>query len=168
MQFVPIRAAILVVAMATTTQEPAIAQSEKGQAMADQSTMIDLFNRWEQVWNKNRFDLAAGCLADQYIRHNEKGEKTISRDEYIDEVKKIHQERPGIEVIVYDHTFKGNRAWFRFSFRWTDIKTKQPRSQAGMQAYRIHGGKLAETWLSMQAIGSSWSDSEAQPNWTSP
>jgi hypothetical protein len=68
----------------------------------------------------------------------------------------------------YDHGCEGNRAWFRFAFKWTDQKTGKPQSGAGMQSYRTEGGKLVETWLSMQPLGSSWSDAAAQEHWTSP
>jgi hypothetical protein len=36
-----------------------------------------------------------------------------------------------------------------------------------MQSYRIEDGKLAETWLSMQPLGSVWTDGAAQEHWTS-
>jgi hypothetical protein len=35
-----------------------------------------------------------------------------------------------------------------------------------MQSYRIEGGKLVETWLSMQPLGSIWTDTP-QEHWTS-
>jgi hypothetical protein len=72
------------------------------------------------------------------------------------EIAKIRQEWPDIRVVVYDHGFEGNRAWFRFAFKWTDQKTGEPQSRAGMQSYRTEGGKLVETWLSMRPLGSSW------------
>jgi hypothetical protein len=40
---------------------------------------------------------------------------------------------------VYDHSFEGDRAWFRFAFKWTDPKAAEAGSRAGMQAYRIEG-----------------------------
>ena len=70
----------------------------------------------------------------------------------------MHEEPQGIRVVVYDHTFQGNRAWFRFAFKWTDTKTGEARSRAGMQSHRIEDGKLVETWLSMQPLGSAWTD----------
>ena len=42
------------------------------------------------------------------------------------------------------------------------------RTRAGLQAYRIDNGKLAETWVTLQPLGSAWSDAEAQVSWTSP
>jgi hypothetical protein len=73
-----------------------------------------------------------------------------------------------IRVVVYDHSFKGDRAWFRFAFKWTDPKTGEPRSRAGMQSYRIEAGKLVDTWLMLQLLGSAWPDAIAQEHWTSP
>lgn len=35
-----------------------------------------------------------------------------------------------------------------------------------MQSYRIEAGKLAETWLVLQPLGSAWSDAVAQEHWT--
>jgi len=49
---------------------------------------------------------------------------------YADEIAKTRQERPDIRVVVYDHTFEGNRAWFRFALKWTDPKTGEARSRA--------------------------------------
>jgi len=66
---------------------------------------------------------------------------------------------------VYDHTY---RAWFRFEFKWTYPKTGEMRTPAGMQSYRIEDGKLAETRLMLQPLGSAWTDAVAQEHWTSP
>jgi hypothetical protein len=35
-----------------------------------------------------------------------------------------------------------------------------------MQPYRIEGGKLVETWLSVQPLGSTWNNAP-QEHWTS-
>lgn len=114
------------------------------------------------------FCLVPGCVAENYIRHDEKGDRTVTRDAYAAEIAAMRKERPGIRVVVYDHSFADNRAWFRFAFKWPDPKTGEPRSRAGMQSYRIEGGRLAETWLMLHPLGSAWSDVVAQENWTSP
>jgi hypothetical protein len=36
-----------------------------------------------------------------------------------------------------------------------------------MQSYRIEAGKLVETWLILQPLGSAWPDAIAQEHWTS-
>ena len=73
-----------------------------------------------------------------------------------------------MKIVVSDHTFEGDRAWFRFTLKWTDANTGEMRTRAGMQTYRIEAGKLAETWLMFQPLGSAWADAVAQEHWTSP
>jgi len=53
----------------------------------------------------------------------------VTRDAYAAEVAKIHQDRPDIRVVVYDHSFSGDRAWFRFAFKSTDTKTGEAQIQ---------------------------------------
>ena len=132
-----------------------------------EASMRDLFDRWEAVWHQSQYDLIPLCVGDTYARHDEAGDRTVTRDAYAAELKAVHQDRPGIRVVVYDHLFSGERAWFRFAFKWTDQKTGEPRSRAGMQSYRIVDGKLAETWIAMQPLGSAWADPVAQERWTS-
>jgi hypothetical protein len=56
----------------------------------------------------------------------------------------------------------------RFAFKWTDPKTGEAHSRAGMQSYRVEAAKLAETWRMLQPLGSAWTDVVAQEHWTSP
>jgi hypothetical protein len=128
----------------------------------------DLFDRWERVWHEGEYDLIASCVGSHYIRHDQQGDRTVTREAYAAELAAIRLERPGIRVVVYDHSFTENRAWFRFSFEWPEPQTGEPRSRAGMQSYRVEDGKLAETWIALQPLGSAWSDAVAQEHWTSP
>jgi hypothetical protein len=64
--------------------------------MSDQAMMRDLFDRWEQVWHEGQFDLVASCVADHYIRHDEVGDRTVTREAYAAEIAKIRQERPDV------------------------------------------------------------------------
>jgi len=136
--------------------------------MSEETELPDLFDRWERVWHEGQYDLVPTCVASTYIRHDEAGDRTVTREAYAAEIAKTREERPDIRVVVYDHSFKGNRAWFRFAFKWTDPKTGELRSRAGMQSYRIEAGKLVETWLILQPLGSAWTDAVAQEHWTSP
>jgi SnoaL-like domain len=136
--------------------------------MEDEIVMRNLFDRWERVWHEGQFDLVPDCVGPNYIRHDEAGNRTVTRDAYAAEIAAIRSERPDIRVVVYDHSFNGTRAWFRFAFKWTDAKTGEPRSRAGMQSYRTEAGKLFETWLVLQPLGSAWPDTVAQEHWTSP
>jgi hypothetical protein len=134
----------------------------------DDSVARSLFDRWERVWHGGEFDLIPSCVASTYIRHDHLGDRSVTPASYAGELAKVRTDRPGIRVAVYDHAFKGNRAWYRFEFRWTDPKTGAAQTQAGMQAYRIEDGKLAETWISLLPVGSAWPDPVAQETWTSP
>jgi hypothetical protein len=136
--------------------------------MSDEFVMRDLFDRWERVWHEGQYDLIPSCVGRIYLRHEEAGDRTVTQEAYAAELARIREERPNIRVAVYDHSFKGGRAWFRFAFKWLDRKTGEPRSRAGMQSYRIEAGKLAETWLALLPPDSAWTDSVAQQHWTSP
>jgi hypothetical protein len=135
--------------------------------MSDETVTLELFDRWERVWHDGQYDLVPACVGSHYIRHDEKGDRTVTREAYAAELAAIREERPGIRVVVYDHSFEGNRAWFRFAFKWPDPKSGEPRSRAGMQSYRVEAGKLAETWITLLPLGSAWID-VAQERWTSP
>ncbi len=134
----------------------------------DVSVTRDLFDRWELVWHEDRYDLVPSCVGPTYLRHEAAGDRTVTADSYAAELTKMKAERPGVRVAVYDHLLSGNRAWFRFTFKWRDRGTGEPQTQAGMQSYRIVDGKLAETWITLQPPGSAWSDAIAQERWTSP
>ena len=74
----------------------------------------DLFDRWERVWHEGRYDLLPSCVGPHYIRHDENGDRTVTREAYAAELAGVHKDRPGIRVVVYDHSFTDDRAWFRF------------------------------------------------------
>jgi hypothetical protein len=135
--------------------------------MPDKAMVRELFDRWERVWHEGQYDLIPACVGSHYIRHDEQGDGAVTREAYAAELAAIRQERAGIRVVVYDHSFTDDHAWFRFSFKWPDPKTGEPRSRAGIQSYRIEDGKLAETWIALQPLGSAWSDAVAQEHWTS-
>jgi hypothetical protein len=52
-----------------------------------------------------------------YIRHDEQGDRTVTHEAYAAQIAGTRQERPGIGIVVYDRTFDGDRAWFRFAFK---------------------------------------------------
>jgi hypothetical protein len=136
--------------------------------MLDESAMRDLFDRLERIWHLGQLNLVATCFAEEYTRHDENGDRTVTRDAYAKEIAQIRAERPNLHAVVYDHTFKGDRAWFRFSLKWSDPKTGETYSRAGVQSHRIENGKLAETWLALMPLGLTWTDPVGQEHWTSP
>jgi hypothetical protein len=151
--------------LATSSAEP---DTTRSSTVSEDSQMRDLFDRWEDVWHGGKFELVPSCIEDNYIRHSEKGTRVVTREEYAAEVATIRKEKPDFRTVVYDHWFVSNRAWFRFSFKWTDPETGVPQSQSGIQTYRAVNGRLAETWQAMHPLGSDWNDTTAQARWTSP
>ena len=128
-------------------------------------TPEELFKKWESVWHDARLDLVPEWVGATYARHDEQGDRVVTRDEYAAELAKVRAARPDIRVLVYDHDFTSDRAWFRFAFKWTDTGTGQACSRAGLQLYRLDAGQLAETWVSLMPLGSTWPD-EPQVDWT--
>jgi hypothetical protein len=136
--------------------------------MSDESAMRDLFDRWERVWHKGQLNLVASCVAEHCTLHDENGDRTITRQAYANEIAQTQAARPNLHVVVYDHAFKDDRAWFRFSAKWRDAQTGEQYYRAGVQSHRIEGGKLAEIWLAFMPLGSKWTDAIGQEHWTSP
>lgn len=130
------------------------------------SVLKSLFDRWERVWHDQQYDLIPECMAESYIRHDELGDRTVTPEAYAREIAGAHKARPNTRFVVYEHTFVNNRAWYRFTLRWTDSESGESQTRAGMQLYRIEDGKLAETWLTLLPLGSAWPDTVAQDNWT--
>ena len=113
------------------------------QLMSEETTLRDLFDRWERVWHEGQYDLIPDCIGPYYIRHDEAGDRTVTREAYAAEIAKFRQERPHTHFVVYDHTFNGDRAWFRFTLKWTDAETGETRTRAPEQACRFTGLRLA-------------------------
>ena len=84
---------------------------------------------------------------------------------------RLHVHRHTRRIIPQSHSAgdagAGDRAWFRFALMWTVASTGETCTWAGMQLYRVDGGKLAETWLMLHKLGSAWPDAAGQEHWTS-
>jgi hypothetical protein len=48
--------------------------------MLDESVMRNLFDRWERVWHGGQYDLVPECVGLHYIRHDEAGNRTVTRE----------------------------------------------------------------------------------------
>jgi hypothetical protein len=69
----------------------------------------------------------------------------VTPEAYAAEIAKVHEERPGIRVVVYDHTFHGNRGVISLRLQ--------------MDGYQNERGA--------KPLGSTWKDTP-QEHWTSP
>ena len=50
--------------------------------MSDESVLRDLFDRWERVWHEGKYDLVPECVGPHYIRHDEAGDRAVTREAY--------------------------------------------------------------------------------------
>ena len=48
--------------------------------MSEESVARDLFDRWELVWHEGRYNLISDCVQANYIRHDEAGNRTVTRE----------------------------------------------------------------------------------------
>jgi predicted SnoaL-like aldol condensation-catalyzing enzyme len=136
--------------------------------MTQESAIRGLFARWEKVWNERQYDLAAGCIAPSYTRHEPAGTRRVTPAEYTAEILVRQQERPDTHILVYDHAISGDLVWLRWTWHWTDPATAETQTQSGLQVYRVEDGKLAETWVATQNLGSTWPDAVGQDHWVAP
>ena len=132
----------------------------------DNASTIELFDRWEKVWQNGQYDLISSCVADKYIRHDTKGDRIVTREEYEKEIKETRNSVPDIKFIVYDNAFSKNQAWLRYTMTYTSPETNELVTSKGIQVYRIENGKLAETWMIMLEPGTKWTDRNALKCWS--
>ena len=57
--------------------------------MSQETTLRDLFDRRERVWHEGQYDLVPECVGPRYIRHDEAGDRTITREAYAAEIAKL-------------------------------------------------------------------------------
>ena len=128
--------------------------------MAHESEMRELFDRWfTHVWQEGRYDLIPSFLAPVYTRHGsiiQSGFTVTYTPEEYSRVLVAERERFHPQWVIHDRAFVGDRAWFRLTYIRTDPVTGRQLTSAGMQVYRIEGGRLAETWVAAHTVGSTW------------
>jgi hypothetical protein len=54
--------------------------------MSEKTILRDLFDRWERVWHEGQYDLISSCIPPNYIRHDEAGDRTVTREAYAAEI----------------------------------------------------------------------------------
>jgi hypothetical protein len=64
-------------------------------------------------------------VSPHYIRHDELGNRTVTREAYAAELAELKMSRPDVRIIVFDHALAGDRAWYRFTMKWTDRQAER-------------------------------------------
>jgi hypothetical protein len=114
-------------------------------------------DRWMQVWNEGRLDLVSETLAASYIRHEPDGTRTVTMEQYREEIAATRKRQPDIHLTPNDEAITEDRWWVRWTSNGTDAETGERITTASIQVYRIVRGRILETWWGRRA-GTSWGD----------
>ena len=60
--------------------------------MSNEPAARDLFDRWERVWHEGQYEMIPSCVGQSYIRHDETGDRSVTRDVYAAEIAKTRQD----------------------------------------------------------------------------
>jgi hypothetical protein len=72
----------------------------------------------DRVWHEGLWDLIPTCLGTPYLRHDEKGTRSVMPEAYALEVAAAQRDRSNTRFVVHDHDFAGDRPWCRFTLTW--------------------------------------------------
>jgi hypothetical protein len=114
-------------------------------------------DRWMQVWNEGRLDLVSETLAASYIRHEPDGTRTVTMEQYREEIAATRKRQPDIHLTPNDEAITEDRWWVRWTSNGTDAETGERITTASIQVYRIDRGRILETWWGRRA-GTSWGE----------
>ena len=115
-------------------------------------------NLWRQVWNEGRLDLVSEALAASYIRHEPNGTRTVTMEQYREEIAAMQKRIPNINFTFHDEVITDNTWWVRWTLNGTNAETSEPAARSGLQVYRIANGRLVETWWALHGGGPNWGD----------
>lgn len=108
-------------------------------------------DRWLQVWNEGRLDLVSETLAATYVRHEPDGTRTVTMEQYREEIATTRQRQPDIHLTPDDEAITEDRWWVRWTSNGTDAETGERITTASIQVYRIVHGRILETWWGRRA-----------------
>jgi len=85
--------------------------------MSDQSVTRNLFDDGAGLALKANMTWSPVAWDSTTSRHDEQGDRTVTRKPMRRSSPRFGKSGRNIRVAVYDHSFEGNRAWFRFAFK---------------------------------------------------
>jgi len=121
---------------------PTDLQAKRKSSMSQETMLRELFDRWERVWHEGQYDLISECIPLNYIRHDEAGDRTVTREAYAAEIAKTRQERPHLRFVVY---ITRSRATARGSALPSSGLTRTPARRKPGQACRFTASRLASS-----------------------
>ncbi|WNC72025.1 nuclear transport factor 2 family protein [Thalassotalea psychrophila] len=106
---------------------------------------LKVYKQWTDLWNEGHYDLMPQIVAATYIRHEPKGNRTVTRGEYLQEIKN-YREKLNMRFVNLKISADKDLIWALWTVSTTDPKTGEKNQGRGVQLYRLKEGKLVETW----------------------
>ena len=127
----------------------AIAQTD------EEALNMKVIKQWFEVWNDGKYELIPDVVAPNYIRHEPKGTRTISRENYGKEIK-YSREKLNIRFINHKTTAFKNQVWNLWTIISINANSGEKVLGSGISLYRLEKGKLVETWWSGSINQGAW------------
>ena len=127
---------------AEVVEQPVVTQTE------EERTNLETYRLWgEEVWRNGKLELVKQLVAPEYIRHDARGDRIVTPEQYAEEIKESRKYFGSREHVGKTHAIsaKDDLVWTRSSGVWTD-EDGNKGSGRDLQVYRFVNGKLAETW----------------------
>lgn len=115
----------------------------------------------EEVWNRGEMDVAEKLVAANHVQHGPSGKVTLRGLEALKQwAIRVLTAWPDFHVAVEDMVAEGDKVTLRWRFRgthkgeWMGVAPiGKEVTNAGIEIYRIAGGKIEECWGSSDALG---------------
>ncbi len=132
---------------------------------------------WEEVFNGGDYDLMEELLAPDYLLHDLANRRDFDRDELGEMFATVRTALPEVRAVVEEQlSAEGERVVTRFKFL---VPRRSEEGQedgeewaefAGISISRISAGKIAESWVSWEALRAEQEteDPPAQEWWWPP
>jgi hypothetical protein len=124
-------------------EQPVFTQTE------EERTNLETYRLWgEEVWENGKLELVKQLVAPEYIRHDARGDRIVTPEQYAEEIKESRKYWESREHVGKTHAIsaKDDLIWTRSSGVWTNPEDGTKGSGRDLQVYRFVNGKLAETW----------------------
>ena len=119
-----------------------------------------IVRRWVELWNTKNVDAVTEFIAADYVRHDPNNPDIRGAAAETQFVTMVLTAFPDLHITIDQLVAEGDTVVGRFTFRGTQRgvfsgipPTQKQITFTATETFRIHGGKIAEQWVSMDALG---------------
>lgn len=156
---------LCLMSVAVSADEVVISEmiAEKPSYSAEERRNLKTLQQWFDIWNEGKYELLETTIAPIYTRHDPTTNRTVTREQYIAEVKAWrtnHKMRYQFHLVSADKDL----VWEVWSVKTTDPKTGEDKFGKSVQVYRLEDGLIVETWWTGGPYNGAWPEA-AQGTW---